>query len=133
MIIGSVGRASAVVHEKNTAKAMGSGSLDVFATPALVALMEEAAVHGLQLSREQTTVGISIDLKHMAATPLGMNVWAEAVLTEMDRRKLTFQIKAYDERGLIGEGRHERFLVAEAEFMKKTMEKLKKSDLGDKE
>lgn len=121
--IGLIGKAQKVVNENNTAKTMGSGSLDVFATPALVAMMEEAAVNALNLDEGQTSVGISINVQHTAATPLGMQVEAKAELTEIDGRKLTFKIEAFDEKGSIGTGIHQRFIVDEVKFMAKTNSK----------
>lgn len=121
--IGLKGKAEKVVNEKNTAKAMGSGSLDVLATPALVAMMEEAAVNALNLAEGQTSVGISINIQHTAATPLGMKVGANAELIEVDGRKLTFKLEAFDEKEQIGTGVHQRFLVDVEKFMAKTNSK----------
>lgn len=121
---GLSGRAETIVNETNTAKAMGSGSLDVFATPALVAMMEEAAVNALELEKGQSSVGVSLDIKHIAATPLGMKVWANAELVEVDRRRLIFKVEAFDEEELIGSGTHERFLIDADKFMAKTQKKL---------
>ncbi|NMA69489.1 MAG: thioesterase family protein [Desulfitobacterium sp.] len=122
--IGLKGKAEKVVNENNTAKTMGSGSLDVFATPALVAMMEEAAVNALSLEEGQTSVGISINVQHTAATPLDMKVEAKAELIEIDGRKLTFKIEAFDEKGPIGSGVHQRFIVDEVKFMAKTNSKI---------
>lgn len=121
--IGVKGRAEKIVDQTNTAKTMGSGSLDVFATPALVAMMEEAAVSALTLSEEQSSVGVSLDIKHTAATPLGMKVWANAELVEVDRRRLVFKLEAYDDQELIGSGTHERFIIDVEKFMTKTQAK----------
>ncbi|ACL21089.1 thioesterase superfamily protein [Desulfitobacterium sp. LBE] len=121
--IGVKGRAEKIVDQTNTAKTMGSGSLDVFATPALVAMMEEAAVSALTLSEEQSSVGVSLDIKHTAATPLGMKVWANAELVEVDRRRLVFKLEAYDDKELIGSGTHERFIIDVEKFMIKTQAK----------
>lgn len=106
------------VTEMNTAKAMGSGTLKVFATPAMVAAMEHSAVNCVAsaLDPETTTVGTSLQISHLSATPMGMKVRAEAELTEIDRRRLVFSVKAFDEAGLIGEGMHERFIVNSAKF-----------------
>jgi len=121
--MGLKGRAEKIVDQTNTAKTMGSGSLDVLATPALVAMMEEAAVRALNLAEGQSTVGVSLNIKHTAATPLGMKVWADAELIEIDRRRLVFQIEAYDEKELIGSGTHERFIIDVEKFMTKTHSK----------
>lgn len=121
--IGLKGKAEKVVNSTNTAKAMGSGSLEVFATPALVAMMEEAAVNALDLEEGQSSVGVSLDIKHTAATPMGLNVWAEAELVEVDRRRLVFKVQAFDEVEMIGSGTHERFLIEAGKFMAKVQSK----------
>lgn len=120
---GLKGRAENVVNEVNTAKHMGSGSLEVFATPALVALMEAAAVNALQLETGESSVGTALEIKHSAATPIGMKIWAEAELVEVDRRRLVFEINAYDEVEKIGSGRHERFIIQEERFLSKANQK----------
>lgn len=114
--------ATTTVTENKTAKAMGSGTLDVFATPAMIALMEEAAYKAVAAHLDEGcgSVGTYLDIKHLAATPLGMTVRCEAELCEIDGRRLVFSVKAYDEVGPIGEGRHERFIVQNEKFMAKT-------------
>lgn len=99
---GLKGKAEVKVDDTNTAVTMGSGSLKVFATPAMIALIEKAACKALegQLDDGQTTVGTKLDVAHVAATPVGMNVTAEAVLTEIDNRRLVFEVVARDERML---------------------------------
>lgn len=116
------GRCEKTVTCENTAKAVGSGSLLVFATPALTALMEEAACNALEgrLEPGMTTVGTEMNLTHESATPVGMRVWAEAELTASEGRSYTFVIKAYDEAGLIGQGTHKRFAVQAERFQDKT-------------
>lgn len=121
--IGLKGRAENVVNESNTAKSMGSGSLEVYATPALVALMEAAAVNALNLEAGESSVGTALEIKHSAATPIGMKVWAEAELVEIDRRRLVFEINAYDEVEKIGSGRHERFMIQDERFLSKAYQK----------
>lgn len=125
MEIGIKGRVDTVVNEKNTAKFVGSGSLDVFATPNMIGLMEQAAQLSVApyLEGGQGTVGTKLDISHDAATPLGMKVWAESELIEIDRRRLVFEVKAYDECGLIGQGRHERFIISNEKFIAKANEK----------
>lgn len=122
------GYAAAEVSESNTAFAMGSGSLPVFATPAMVALMEKAAVSAVKgmIGETDTTVGTMMNITHVSATPAGMAVRAEATLTARDGRKLSFDVKAFDEKGLIGEGKHERVIVTKDRFMSKTLSKLSK-------
>ena len=121
MELGRTGRAAAAVTEQNTAAAMGSGSLPVFATPAMVALMEAAAVDACRgaLEEEETTVGTRMEVTHDAASPLGMAVRAEAELTAVEGRKLTFAVRAYDGAGPIGAGVHQRFVVKSGRFLDK--------------
>ena len=113
------GTGEALVTEERTAKAMGSGELPVYATPALIALVEETAwksVAGL-LEPGQGTVGTRVDLAHVAATPLGKRVRCETELTELDRRRLVFSAVVFDEAGKIAEGTHERFIVDRERFL----------------
>ena len=115
---GTKGKAEVKVDDTNTAVTMGSGSLKVFATPTMIALIEKAACKALegQLEDGQTTVGTKLDVAHVAATPVGMNVTAEAVLTEIDNRRLVFEVVARDEKDVIGKGSHERFIVNAEKF-----------------
>ncbi len=124
--IGSIGRASDTVSNANTASAVGSGQLKVYATPAMIALMEKAACNCLagQLPEGISSVGTKIDISHISATPVGSDVRAEAELVEVDRRRLVFRCSAYDCAGLIGEGTQERFLVDNAKFSAKAQSKL---------
>jgi fluoroacetyl-CoA thioesterase len=117
------------VDEADTASRWGSGLVPVFSTPALVGLMEGAAVQALSghLPPGQTTVGGHIDVRHLAATPVGMKVRARAELTAVDGRKLAFRIQAWDEVELIGEAAHERFVIDEAKFVARTQAKAKGS------
>ena len=117
-----------LVTNENTAKALGSGGLDGFATPSLIALMEFCAAESVQplLPAGNSTVGTRLDVKHLSATPVGMTVRCETELIEIDRRRLVFLCRAYDGAGLIGEGTQERFIVDNAKFMEKTQEKLAK-------
>ena len=119
---GIQGRAETVVCEQNTASTMGSGDLPVFATPCMVALMEEASLSSVapQLEEGQSTVGTRICVSHDSATPLGMKVWAESSLTEIDGRRLVFEVCAFDECGQIGQGSHERFIIKKERFLQKT-------------
>ena len=127
MKVGIKNQIKKTVVEKLTAKVMGSGRLDVFATPAMVAMMEEAAHTSVEAELEegQGTVGTSMTVSHIAATPVGMEVTCESELVEVDGRKLVFEIKAMDEVGLIGEARHERFIIENEKFLAKTNAKLK--------
>jgi predicted thioesterase len=116
------------VTEADTAFHWGSGGLPVFSTPALVGLMESAAVVSLtgHLSSGQTTVGGHIDVHHLAATPVGVNVRARAELIAIEGRKLVFKIQAWDEVELIGEADHDRFVIDEAKFSAKAASKNRK-------
>lgn len=127
MKVGIKNKIKKTVVEELTAKVMGSGRLDVFATPAMVAMMEEAAHTSVEAELEegQGTVGTSMTVSHIAATPVGMEVTCESELVEVDGRKLVFEIKAMDEAGLIGEARHERFIIENEKFLAKTNAKLK--------
>lgn len=118
---GKKGRQELVVSQPQSAIVMGSGTLPVFATPAMIALVEKAAWKSVaaELDDGQSTVGTKMDVAHISATPLGMKVWAETELVEVDRRRLVFEVKVYDEAGLIGEGTHERFIVGERKFLEK--------------
>lgn len=117
--LGVRGQARTTVTSLNTAKAMGSGLLEVFATPAMVALMEQAAVNSLNLPVGQSSVGTSLSITHTAATPLGAKVSATAELVEIDRRRLVFYVGVSDEAGQIGEGKHERFIIDVEPFLVK--------------
>ena len=123
--VGTHYTAETVVNRANTAKAVGSGTLNVFATPMMVALMEEAAWKAVAPSLDpgQSTVGIQMSISHLSATPVGIKVRADARVIAVDGRKITFSVMAFDEKGLIGEGRHERFVVDDDKFKKKTAEK----------
>lgn len=115
------GTAHALVSAENTAAALGSGDLPVFGTPALVALAERAAVNALapHLAPDETTVGTWIEIAHTAATPLGLAVRAEAELTAVEGRKLTFTVVAFDAQEKIGEGRHTRMRLDRQRFLAK--------------
>lgn len=110
-----------VVYE-NTATAVGSGVLKVFATPCMLALMEKTACDSVipYLDEGWGSVGTEVNIKHVSATPIGMTVRCESELVEVDGRRLVFTVKAYDEAGLIGEGTHERFIVNNEKFQSKT-------------
>ena len=124
--IGMKGRAEAIVTQGNTAQAAGSGLVPVFATPWMIALMENAAVNAVQaaLAPEEGTVGTRLDVTHDAATPIGMRVWAEAEVTAVEGRKITFAVAAYDEAEKIGGGTHERFIIKTERFLTKAQSKL---------
>lgn len=125
---GIKGTGEILVKEENTAKYMGSGTLEVFATPAMIALMENTAYESVagELEEGCGTVGTALNIKHIAATPVGMRVRCESELVKVKGRALTFSLKAYDETGLIGEGEHERFIVFDEKFQAKANAKLQK-------
>ena len=119
--LGLVAEASEKVLHTNTAAAMGSGSLDVYATPAMIALMEKAACDIVNpcIDADTTSVGVSMSISHDAASLVGETITAKAVLTGVDARKLTFKVIASDDFGTIGQGTHERFLVKKEKFINK--------------
>ena len=125
MQIGIKGIKSITVTEEQTAKQIGSGMLPVYATPHMIALMENTACESLlpYLQDGQGTVGTLINVKHLSATPVGMQVRCETELTEIDRRRLVFNVRAYDECGCIGEGVHERFIIDNEKFLARTNSK----------
>lgn len=112
------------VEEKDTAAAYGSGSIFVFATPAMIGLMENAALNAADehLPEGYSTVGTELNVKHIAATPMGMEAKAVAELIEIDGRRLVFKVEAFDEKKKIGEGIHERFIINVEKFMGKLNE-----------
>ena len=120
-MIGKSGTATTKVTTANTAKAVGSGRLDVFATPMMIALMEEAACNCIadMLQPGQTSVGTQICVGHVAASPVGASITATATLLEVDGRKLTFNLTACEGDKEIGSGTHTRFLVDAEKFMGK--------------
>jgi predicted thioesterase len=122
---GRIGSASVVVDEEHTAPRLGSGRAPVFASPAMIALIEAAAVACVedQLDPSQETLGIHLDVEHIAATPVGLKVIATAELIERNGRKLVFKVEARDERELIGRGRHTRVIVDSARFRAKVAAK----------
>ena len=118
---GIKGRQEVMVEEGNCASAVGSGLLKVFATPAMIALMEKTAWMSVapELGEGEGTVGTLLNVTHDAPTPIGMKVWCESTLEEVDGRRLVFSVEAFDEKGRIGGGRHERFIVGNEKFKAK--------------
>lgn len=119
---------SLIVTEQLTASNLGSGALPVYGTPYMIAFMEATSRKCVQDYLEEGcgTVGTMVSVKHLAASPVGMKITCRATLIEVDRRRLLFEVKAYDEDGLIGEGTHERFVINNDKFMQKTNAKLAK-------
>ena len=126
MNIGIKGFKEITVTKELTAISMGSGDLEVYATPAMIALMEGTASESVkaELEEGQGSVGTSIAIKHFAATPIGMRVRCESELVDIDGRRLVFKIEAFDEKDKIGEGTHERFIISNDKFQTKTNSKL---------
>ncbi len=122
---GLIGETEIMVGTRDTAPHVGSGKIKVLATPIMVNMMEEAALNAVEglLPDGHQTVGIRLNITHIAATPVGMRVKARAELTKIDGRKLTFHVSARDEKDLIGEGLHERIIVNVERFDKRTQEK----------
>ncbi|TYO96947.1 thioesterase family protein [Desulfallas thermosapovorans] len=122
---GLTGTAQAEVNEGNTAIAYGSGDINVFATPAMIGLMEKAALSSVDplLPRGYTTVGIKVEVEHIAATPVGGRVRAQSRLLEVDGRRLLFEVEAYDEMELVGRGTHQRFIVRADSFLQRVAAK----------
>jgi len=124
--IGMKGEVQTVVEREDTAAEVGSGSLLVYATPCMVALMEGAACEAIAaaIPEEKTSVGIELNISHLAATPVGLDVRAEAEVTAVEKNIITFTVTAYDEAGKIGEGTHKRAVVTAQKFLDKTYAKL---------
>ena len=124
--VGIKGRAEDTVRPENTAQAACSGALPVYGTPFMCALMENASWTSLvpYLEEGEGTVGTRLEITHDSATPVGMKVWAESEVTEVDGRRIVLKVAAYDERGLIGQGTHERFVIQNERFLAKTAKKL---------
>lgn len=124
--VGMKGEVSTTVEREDTAKEVGSGSLLVYATPCMVALMEGAACEAIEEAMDdtKTTVGTELNIQHVSATPVGLDVRAEAVVTAVDGKVITFEIHAYDEAGEIGKGTHKRVIVPTQKFLEKAYNKL---------
>lgn len=125
--VGLKGRAELIVSEQNTASAVGSGLVPVFGTPFMIAMMENAAVNAITpyLAEGEGSVGTKLNVSHDAATPIGMKVWAEATIVEVDKKRLSYEVVAFDEAGPIGKGTHERFIINTEKFLAKTNAKTK--------
>ena len=112
---------SLVVEHKDTAAVYGSGALEVFATPAMIALMEKTCLESVadKIGENNTTVGIAVNIKHLKASPVGSTIHCEAEIVDVDRRRLVFSVKCFEGETLVGEGIHERFVVDSEKFMAK--------------
>ena len=124
--VGMKAEVSTLVEREDTAKEVGSGSLLVYATPCMVALMEGAACEAIEeaLGVDKTTVGIELNIQHTSATPVGLEVRAEAEVTAVDGKIITFELRAFDEAGEIGKGTHKRAIVPVQKFLDKAYAKL---------
>ena len=124
--VGMKGEVGTLVEREDTAKEVGSGSLLVYATPCMVALMEGAACEAIEeaLSDTQTTVGTELNIQHISATPVGLEVRAEAEVIAVEGKVITFEVKAFDEAGEIGKGTHKRVIVNTQKFLEKAYDKL---------
>lgn len=124
--VGMKGEVFTQVEREDTAKEVGSGDLLVYATPCMVALMEGAACEAIAgaLSDTQTTVGTGLNIEHLSATPVGLEVRAEAEVTNVEGKVITFALRAFDEAGEIGKGTHTRVLVNSQKFLEKAYNKL---------
>ena len=124
--VGMKGEAWTEVEKEDTAQIVGSGSLLVYATPCMVALMEGAACEAIAeaLGEDQTTVGIALNIEHISATPVGLEVHAEAEVTAVEGKVISFEVKAFDEVGEIGHGTHKRVIVNSQKFLDKAYMKL---------
>ena len=116
-----------IVTEELCANAWGSGGLPVYATPAMIALMENTAWASVEPCMEEgkSTVGTKLDVSHLSASPVGAHITCESELVEVDGRRLVFKVSASDDAGLIGEGMHERFIINTEKFMARTEAKIK--------
>lgn len=126
IVVGMKGETATLAEREDTAAEVGSGSLLVYATPCMVALMEGAACEAISqaLPEDKTSVGIELCIKHISATPVGLEVRAEAEVTAVEGSIITFQVTAYDEAGRIGEGTHKRAVISTQKFLEKTYAKL---------
>ena len=125
LTVGIKGKQTVEVVQENTAMSVGSGLLPVFATPAMAALMEKTASESIApfLEEGNGSVGISLNIRHLAATPIGMTVECESELVEIDRKRLVFTLKVTDGVDVIGDGTHERFIINNEKFMAKAESK----------
>ena len=124
--VGMKGEVATLVEREDTALEVGSGSLLVYATPCMVALMEGAACEAIAdaMDDNKTTVGTELNIQHLSATPVGLEVRAEAVVTAVEGKVITFEVTAYDEAGQIGKGTHKRVIVPTQKFLEKAYSKL---------
>ncbi|MCL2333256.1 thioesterase family protein [Candidatus Methanoplasma termitum] len=127
--VGITNEASMTVTKDNTALALVSGAIDVFATPAMISLIEKTATECLQqrLSEGESSVGTYLEIKHSAPSVIGSEVFCKVEITEIDRSRIVFDVKVWDAAGEVGSGRHDRFLVNKERFMKKAVARAEKT------
>lgn len=127
LTVGIKGKYTITVDETKLASAVGSGLIPVFSTPCMIAIMECAASTSVAdaVGEGNVTVGTKLDISHLAATPCGMDVYAQSELVAIEGKKLVFKVEAYDETEKIGEGMHERFIVGAEKFLTKCNAKKK--------
>ena len=127
--IGITGSLEKIVTKEDTALVHKSGTLEVFATPAMIALIEETAWSSVagELEEGMATVGTALNVRHLSATPVGMKVTCQTRVKEVDGRRIVFEVEVFDEVNKIGEGEHERFIIQSDKFQKKTDEKMSRS------
>ncbi|MCR5468554.1 MAG: thioesterase family protein [Lachnospiraceae bacterium] len=125
--VGTKGHQEITVTDDITAAAMVSGTLPVYATPCMISLIEATCWKSIEkdISEDESTVGTMLNVKHLAATPVGMKVWCDSKLVEVDGRRLLFEVEVFDEAGKVGEGTHERFIIKAERFLEKANAKLK--------
>lgn len=130
MDLGILEEKKEMVTEENTADRLGSGLLPVYATPSMVALMEATCLESVaeEIGPDNDTVGIAMDVKHLAASPIGEEITCKSELVEIDRKRLVFRVEAFDRHEKIGEGIHQRFIINPRKFMEKAQVKLKDQD-----
>ena len=124
--VGMTAQVETIVEKEDTAQLVGSGALLVYATPCMVALMEGAACEAIAegLGEGETSVGTELNIQHVSATPVGLEVYAKAEVTAVEGKVITFQVEAFDEAGTIGKGTHKRVVVNSQRFLEKTYTKL---------
>lgn len=125
MVPGLIGRSEMIVKEEDLTSQRGRIRIDVLSTPRLIQLLEEAAIEAIRnfIPPDQMSVGTEVRIKHLSATPLGMKVTANALLKRVENNRLFFRVDAYDEKGKVAEGEHERVLVSEERFLQKVEKK----------
>jgi predicted thioesterase len=125
VVPGLIGRSEMIVKEEDLTSQRGRIRIDVLSTPRLIQLLEEAAIEAIRnfIPPDQMSVGTEVRIKHLSATPLGMKVTANALLKRVENNRLFFRVDAYDEKGKVAEGEHERVLVSEERFLQKVEKK----------